>query len=133
MSDVEENSHRARSENLIEALKEGDAEGVLNCLRRLDRIDGSTLETIIKLLEGDPALKPLFRNRFKIVTWSRGRPKKEFSDPVMGPLIRKQIQKWSGGKGSNQKKAIHKAKIEFDLGRTSIMNILHKKQKPKSG
>jgi stalled ribosome alternative rescue factor ArfA len=133
MSDAEENRHRARSENLIEALKEGDAEGVLNCLRRLDRIDGPTLVIIIKLLEGDPALKPLFRNRFKIVTWSRGRPKKEFSDPIMRPLIRKQIQRWRDGKGSNLKKAIHKAQNEFGLSRSSLMVIWGEKPKPKSG
>ena len=105
MSDAEENRHRARSENLIEALKEGDAKAVLNCLRRLDRIDGSTLEIIIKLLEGDPKLKPLFQNRFKIIRWSRGRPKKEYSDPVMQPVIRKLIKRWRDGKGSNLKKS----------------------------
>jgi hypothetical protein len=129
MSDVDEALHQQLSADLIDALQWEDAGVVLKYLRKLDRIDGEVLEVIIKMLEDDSALKPLFRSRFKIVTWKRGRKK---NDPGLHPIIRRDIQRWLD-QGQNLKEAIHKARIEHGQGRTALMKIWAAGPKPKLG
>jgi hypothetical protein len=128
-STKEDDLHRARSDELIDALQWEDAGEVLKCLRKLDRIDGEVLEIIIKLLDNDAKLKPFFQNRLKIVRWSRGPLK---PDPGIHSIIRKQIQSWCDN-GLNLKKAIHKAEMIHGLSRSSLMKIWTEKPKPKSG
>jgi hypothetical protein len=129
MSYVDEDPHQQLSADLIDALMWEDAGVVLKYLRKLDRIDGEALEIIIKMVEDDSALKPRFRNRFKIVTWKRGRKK---NDPGLHPIIRRDIQRWRD-EGQNLKEAIHTAQIEHGQGRTALMKIWAARPKPKSG
>ena len=64
----------ATSDELFEAISEGDAAAVADILRRLEGLGRGELELLADLLDGDPVLANEFPYRIKLAGRGRGRP-----------------------------------------------------------
>ena len=64
----EEQLHQWRSDEFVDALLYAPTpKEVIDCLKKLDRLDGEPFRILVQQLDGSIATKPTFRNRFQIV------------------------------------------------------------------
>jgi hypothetical protein len=118
----EDELHERWSSDLYDALKDGTRDEVIDCLKKLDRLDRELLEIVIQQLEGSTSSPREFRNRFQLVSPS-GRPPSIAMEPLMRDGIRRFYRKCREN-GLSSKEAIFKTEQNYSVKRTSIMKII---------
>jgi len=117
----EERRHQTASEELIDALRSGDASWVVESLHKLKRVDGEALEVIAQLLAGDSKLRALFPKRLKLAGWEPGRPPSTILETERANL--RSVIKRRVRKGQKLESVIAQMKEETGYSRSSLMAI----------
>jgi hypothetical protein len=115
----EDESHEWRLCELYDALKYDTREAVIDCLKKLDRLDGEFIKIIVEQLESPTSS---FRNRFELVS-SRGRPPSLASEPVIMDGILRYYRKCRQN-GLSSKQAIFETEKNYGVKRALIMKIV---------
>ena len=124
----EDELHDRRSFEFYDALKYGDREEVIACLKKLDRLDHELLQILIQQLEGSASSQQEFRNRFRLVS-PRGRP----ASIAVVPLIRNGIREFYRQRrdaGVSSKQAIFETEEKYGVKRALIMQIVKEGKQP---
>ena len=101
------------------------SEEVIECLKKLDRLDREFIEIIIQQLES-PNTSECY-TRFQLVSRPGRRP-----SIAMAPLIKSGIRRFYHkciGDGLSSKQAVFKTHEAYGVGRTTIMNIVSEAKK----
>jgi len=124
----EEQLHRWRSDAFVDALLYGQPKDVIDCLRKLDRLDGEPFRVLVEQLEGKMPSKPKFRNRFRIVG-TPGRQPHPMSEPAGERSVRYWFRRWRA-EGLLYKNAIFKAEKHFGMKRSAIAAVCNDLEDP---
>jgi hypothetical protein len=118
----EEGLHDERSWELYDALQYGDRQEVIDCLKKLDRLDGKILQILVGQLEGSTSSQQGFRNRFRLVS-PPGRPPSIAGVPLIRDGIRRTYRQGRDA-GLSHKDAILRTEQAYDIKRALIMKIV---------
>ena len=80
----EEQFHERRSSDLYEALKDGTREEVIDCLKKLDRLDRELIEILVQQLEGSTSSRKRSAIGFNLLPHVAGR---HLLGAVGGPAV----------------------------------------------
>ena len=115
----EDELHEWRSSELYDALKFDTREAVIDCLKKLDRLDGEFLKIIVQQLESSTSS---FRNRFKLVS-PRGRPPSLANEPLIrGGIL--SFYRTCRQNDLSSKQAIFKTEEAYGVKHSLIMKII---------
>jgi hypothetical protein len=123
----EEELHEIRTWELYDALMYDTSEEVIECLKKLDRLDREFIEILIQQLESPKTSK--FYTRFQLVSRPGRRP-----SIAMVPLIRNGILKFYHkciNDGLSSKKADFKTQGGYGVKHATTMNIVSEAKKTK--
>ena len=114
--------HERWSSDLYDALKYGTREEVIDCLKKLDRLDRELLEILVQQLEGTTSSPRAFRNRFQLAS-ARGRPPSIANEPMIRDGIRRFYRQCLEN-GLSSKKAIFETEQNYSVKSSLIMEII---------